>query len=133
MVLASTLHSFRAHRLVTTKCKCGFLIARDVEFLEANKMVICSDCGRLYSYRFDEERKRVQFEPQQASWACIDCETVHRVDPYELKLPQIVECSGCSEKFEISTKTILTRIAPKSKGTPDVAGVDLKTRHMMHP
>jgi hypothetical protein len=47
-VLASPVRSFRAHRLIRTQCKCGSPIARDLEFIEAGKVVSCSACGRLY-------------------------------------------------------------------------------------
>jgi len=109
-VIASPLSSFRAHRLVRTRCKCGSPIARDLEFIEAGKVVACSACGRLYNCRYDESRHDFEFWPQQASWTCNDCKTFNSMDAYELKSGTVVECAGCGEKFTIETKPILTRI-----------------------
>jgi hypothetical protein len=118
-VLASPLWSFRAHRLVTFKCECGYSVSRDGDFLLAGKRVSCSNCGRLYGYQFDEERERFQFRAQRASWACPDCKTVHAIDAYEVKPGAFVECSGCSQKFEFSTKTVLTRVLPAETASND--------------
>jgi hypothetical protein len=109
-VLASPLSSFRAHRLVKTQCRCGSPIARDLDFIEAGKIVACSACGRVYNCRYDEAQHRFEFWPQQASWTCIDCKTFNSMDAHELKSTSVVECSCCGEKFKIETKPILRRI-----------------------
>jgi hypothetical protein len=49
-VLASSVWSFRAHQLMQIACKCGSVIARDKSFLEAKKILECSNCGRFYAY-----------------------------------------------------------------------------------
>jgi rubrerythrin len=110
-VLSSTVWSFRAHRLVQTRCICGKLIARDLEFIEAGRVVSCSACERVYNCRFDEAKGGFEFWPQQASWTCPQCKSFHSMDPFELKSPRIVECSECHEKFEVAQKIILTRVA----------------------
>jgi hypothetical protein len=110
-VLSSSVWSFRAHRLVKTRCICGSLIARDLEFIEAGKVVSCSTCERLYNCLFDEAKGGFEFWPQQASWTCPQCKTFHSTDAVELKSPKMVECSGCAEKFEIAQKIVLTRVA----------------------
>jgi hypothetical protein len=109
-VLASTVTGWRAHRLVQTKCKCGSLIARDLEFIEAGKIVACSACGRLYNRRYDEARHAFEFWPQQASFICVLCKTFNSIDAYEMKPGNVVECSGCREKFEVETRPVMTRI-----------------------
>lgn len=118
-VLASALWSFRAHRLIGTQCKCGSPIARDLEFIEAGKVVSCSACGRLYNCRFDESRPGFEFWPQLASFTCNDCKTVNSMDAYELKPGKVIECLGCGEKFEAETKLGLTRIV--SGGTDNLS------------
>ena len=67
---------FRAHRPVKAQCVCGSLIVRDLEFLQAGKAVMCSNCDQLYDYRFDESRDDFEFWPRQALFTCPDCETV---------------------------------------------------------
>jgi hypothetical protein len=109
-VLSSPVSSFRAHRLVRAQCKCGSPIARDLEFLEARKVVSCSNCGRLYNCRFDESRHGFEFWPELASFACNDCKTVNSMDAHDLKPGNVIECSGCRVKFEVETKPVLTRI-----------------------
>lgn len=106
-VLASKVWSFRAHRLVKTTCKCGYLVARDIEFLNAGKEVICSDCGRAYNYRLAEARKRFEFWPQQAAWTCRYCETKHETDAYVAKPGKIVQCFTCSKKFKLQASMVL--------------------------
>jgi hypothetical protein len=112
-VLASAVPGFRAHRLAGTECKCGSRIARDVEFLQAGKIVSCSACGRLYNYRFDESRRDFDFWPQEASWTCSDCKTFNSMDAYELKSAKTVVCAGCGERFEIEKRPVLTRIVDR--------------------
>jgi len=110
-VLSSTVWSFRAHRLVQMRCICGNQIARDLEFIEAGKVVSCSACERVYNCRFDEAKGGFEFWPQRASWTCPQCKSFHSMDAFELKSPRIVECSECHEKFEIAQKIVLTRVA----------------------
>jgi hypothetical protein len=118
-VLASSVTGFRAHHLVRTQCKCGSQIARDLEFIEAGKIVACSACGRLYNLRHVESRDGFEFWPQQASWTCVDCKTFNSMDAYELKSAKIVECSGCHEQFKLETKPILTRIVSPAEESED--------------
>jgi hypothetical protein len=121
-VLASTVR-FRAHRLVTIQCKCGSPIARDLEFIEAGKVVSCSACGRVYNCRFDEGRHGFEFWPQEASFTCIDCKTLNSMDAHDLKPGNVFECSGCGEKFEVEMKPVLTRI---------VSGTDTRPKHSLN-
>jgi transcription elongation factor Elf1 len=109
-ILASSLSGWRAHRLARTQCKCGSLIARDREFIEAGKFVACSACGRLYNCRYDEARHDFDFWPQQATFSCKDCGKFNSMDAYEMKSGSVIECLGCGEKFKVEMKQLLTRI-----------------------
>ena len=117
-ILASTLSGWRAHRLIQTQCKCGSLIARDLEFIEAGKFVACSACGRLYNCRYDEPRHGFEFWPQKASFTCIDCKTFNSIDAYEMKPGNVIECSGCGEKFKVEMKPFFTRIVSEGTDNP---------------
>jgi hypothetical protein len=109
-ILASSLSGWRAHRLARTQCKCGSLIARDREFIEAGKFVACSACGRLYNCRYDEARHDFDFWPQQATFSCKDCGKFNSMDAYEMKSGNVIECLGWGEKFKVEMKQLLTRI-----------------------
>ena len=109
-VLASTVSGWRGHRLIQTQCKCGSVIARDLEFIEAGKFVACSACGRLYTCRYDESRHGFDFRPQHASFPCNVCGRFNSIDAYELKSGNVIECLGCGEKFKVEMKQFLTRI-----------------------
>jgi hypothetical protein len=117
-VLASTLSGWRAHRLIQTQCKCGSLIARDLEFIEAGKFVACSACGRLYNCRYDESLHGFEFWPQHASFTCIDCKTFNSIDAYEMKPGNVIECSGCGEKFKVEMKPFYIRIVSEGTDNP---------------
>jgi len=109
-VLASTVSNFRAHRLIRTVCKCGQQIVRDLEFIEAGRVVSCSACERLYNTRYNESDHRFDFWPQQATWTCGDCGRFHSVDHFEMRSAETVKCDGCREQFEISRNPVLKRI-----------------------
>jgi transcription elongation factor Elf1 len=114
---------FRAHRPVKAQCVCGSLIVRDLEFLQAGKAVMCSNCDQLYDYRFDESRDDFEFWPRQALFTCPDCETVNSMDAHEYKPGKVLECSGCGAKFEAEMMlgwTQLERSLPVSH--PPAAG-----------
>jgi transcription elongation factor Elf1 len=110
-VLASSFANFRAHRLIRSECKCGSPIVRDLEFIEAGKVVSCSACGRLYNSRFDESRCRFEFWPQQATWTCKGCGHANSADAYELRSATTVKCEGCGQEFEISRDPVLKPIS----------------------
>lgn len=112
------MSGWRAHRLIRTQCKCGSLIARDLEFIEAGKFVACSACGRLYNCRYDESRHRFEFWPQQVSFTCNDCKTANSMDAYEVKPGNVIECLGCEEKFKVDMKPLLTRIVTGRTDNP---------------
>jgi hypothetical protein len=117
-VLASTLSGWRAHRLIKTQCKCGSLIARDLEFIEAGKFVACSACGRFYNCRYDESRHGFDFWPQHASFPCNVCGRFNSIDAYEMKSGNVIECLGCGEKFKVEMKPQLTRIESGGMDNP---------------
>jgi transcription elongation factor Elf1 len=112
---------FRVHRPVKARCECGSLIVRDLDFLNAGKAVMCSNCDRLYNYRFDERRDGFEFWPRQALFTCPDCKTVNSMDAYEFKPGKVLECSGCGVKFEAETMLGWTRIV---SGTDNPTVVD---------
>jgi hypothetical protein len=115
-VLASSVWSFRAHQLLQINCKCGSVIARDKSFLEAKKILECSNCGRFYTYWLEEESKRYGFRSAQVSWTCKDCGAANVKDADEAKPGNVVECSRCAAKFELANKIFLVRTEkPKSE------------------
>lgn len=101
-LLSSPVSSFRAHRLVEIKCDCGCRIARDVEFLNAQKRVICSSCGCEYLYSLDAEKGGYNFIPRKALWECNACKTSNSFPFHELKEGNSVSCSHCKKSFEIA-------------------------------
>jgi hypothetical protein len=111
-VLASTVSNFRAHRLIRTLCKCGQQIVRDLEFIEANKVVSCSACERLYNTRYHESDHRFVFWPQQATWTCKNCQRFNSVDAYEMRAAETVTCEGCGELYEVSRDPVLKPLSP---------------------
>ena len=108
-VLASSVWSFRAHQLLQINCKCGSVIARDKSFLEAKKILECSNCGRFYTYWLEEDAKRYGFRPAHVSWTCKDCGAANVKDADEAKPGTVVECSRCAAKFELANKILLVR------------------------
>jgi hypothetical protein len=108
-VLASSVWSFRAHQLMQITCKCGSVIARDKSFLEAKKILECSNCGRFYTYWLEKKNNRYAFRPQQMVWTCKDCGVANATDADEAGTGCVVECAGCNAKFEVATKTLLVR------------------------
>jgi transcription elongation factor Elf1 len=117
-VLGSTLSGWRAHRLIQMQCKCGSLIARDLEFIEAGKFVACAACGRLYNCRYNESRHDFDFSPQHATFPCKVCGKFNSFDAYEMKTGNVIECVGCGEQFKIEMKPLLTRIVREETDNP---------------
>jgi hypothetical protein len=116
-ILSSTVSGWRAHRLVRTQCKCGSLIARDLEFIEGGKIVVCSACGRLYNHRYNEARHGFDFWPQEATFTCKGCGRFNAMDAYEMKPGNVIECE-CGNKFQVEAKLVLTPIV---SGETDIA------------
>jgi DNA-directed RNA polymerase subunit RPC12/RpoP len=102
-ILSAPVLQFRAHRLVETKCECGYRIARDREFLLAGKKVTCSDCGREYNYSHDKQTDAFAFTLRRVLWQCLACKEsnsfgIHELEP-ERKM--IITCTNCGESVEV--------------------------------